>query len=114
MTLGHSDSDNLIRDNDIRKSREAGIYSRDGDKTFAAHRNGIEKTRVVDSGGEKGVAIDVTGETEGVVIVNNELKVTRSPASRIGIRIDAQTGDTRYAENRIEGFATEVSDLRKK
>jgi parallel beta-helix repeat protein len=114
ITLGHSDSDNLIRDNEISKSREAGIYFRGGEKAFAAHRNRIEKNRIVDSGGDKGVGIDVTGETEGVVIVNNELKETRSPASRIGIRIGAQSRDTRCADNRIEGFATEISDLHKK
>jgi hypothetical protein len=98
----------------ISKSREAGIYFRGGEKAFAALRSRIEKNRIVDSGGDKGVAIDVTGKTEGVFIVNNELKETRSPASRIGIRIGAQTRDTRCTDNRIEGFATEILDLRKK
>jgi len=83
--------------------------------TSAEERNcASRKTASSKSGGDNIIAIDVTGETEGVVIVNNELKETRSPASRIGIRIGAQTRDTRCADNRIEGFATEIADLGKK
>ena len=66
MTIGHRDSDNLIRDNDIRRSRKGGIHFRGaGNKAFAPHRNRIERNRIVDSGDEKGVAIDVNG-TSGV------------------------------------------------
>jgi hypothetical protein len=55
----------------------------------------------------------VNGETEGVVLLKNELRETRKPASRIGILIGQQTRDIRCIDNRIEGFATPVSDLRK-
>jgi hypothetical protein len=113
MTLGHSDSDNLIRDNDIQRSSEAGIHFRGGNKAFAPHRNQIERNRIVDSGGEKGVAIDINGETESVTIIKNELRETRGPLSRIGILIGAQTRDIRCEDNQIEGFAIPMSDLRK-
>jgi nitrous oxidase accessory protein NosD len=113
MTFGHSDSDNLIRDNDIRRSREAGIHFRGGNKAFAPHRNRIERNRIVDSGGEKGIGIDINGETEAVVLSRNEIRETRGRASRIGILIGAQTRDIRSEENRIEGLATPISDLRK-
>src|SRR5438105_1962099 len=59
MTFGHSDSDNLIRDNDIRRSREAGIHFRGGNRAFAPHRNRIEGNRIVDSGGDKGIGIEI-------------------------------------------------------
>jgi len=113
MTFGHSDSDNLIRDNDIRRSVEAGIHFRGGNKAFAPHRNRIEGNRIVDSGGEKGIAIDVNGETESVAIIRNELRETRGPQSRIGILIAAETRDIRCEDNRIDGFAIPISDLRK-
>ena len=90
MTFGHSDSDNLIRDNDIRRSREAGIHFRGGNKAFAPHRNRIEGNRIVDSGGEKGIGIDINGETEAVVLSKNEIRETRGRASRIGILIGAK------------------------
>ncbi len=113
MTFGHSDSENLIRDNDIRRSGEAGIHFRGGNKAFAPHRNRIEGNRIADSGGEKGIAVDINGETEGVTIARNELRETRAPLSRIGILIGAETRDIRCSENRIEGFALPISDLRK-
>jgi len=113
MTLGHSDSDNLIRDNDIRRSGEAGIHFRGGNKAFAPHRNRFEGNRIVDSGGEKGVAIDINGETESVTVTKNELRETRKPLSRIGILIGANTRDIRCADNQIEGFAIAISNLRK-
>jgi hypothetical protein len=113
MTFGHSDSDNLIRDNDVRRSREAGIHFRGGNKAFAPHRNRFEGNRIVDSGGEKGVAIDINGETESVIVTNNELRETRKALSRIGILIGAETRDIRCVDNRIEGFAVAISDLRK-
>jgi nitrous oxidase accessory protein NosD len=112
MTFGHSDSDNLIRDNDIRRSGEAGIHFRGGNKAFAPHRNRIERNRIIDSGAEKGVGIDINGETEGVVVTNNELRETRKPLSRIGILIGPETRDIRCVDNRIEGFAVPISDLR--
>jgi hypothetical protein len=112
ITIGHRDTDNLIRDNDIRRSAQAGIYFRGGNKAFAPHRNRIERNRIFDSGPEKGVAIDINGETESVTVIGNELRETRSPASRIGILIGKETRDVRCSDNRIEGFAVPVSDLR--
>jgi hypothetical protein len=113
MTFGHADTDNLIRDNDIRRSREAGIHFRGGNKAFAPHRNRFERNRIVDSGGEKGVAIDVNGQTESVTITGNELRETRKPLSRVGILIGKETRDIRCVDNQIEGFAVAISDLRK-
>lgn len=113
ITIGHRDSDNLIRDNDIRRSGQAGIHFRGGNKAFAPHRNRIERNRIVDSGPEKGVAIEINGETESVTVIKNELRETRKPLSRIGILIGAETRDIRCIDNQIEGFATTISDLRK-
>jgi hypothetical protein len=113
MTFGHSDSDNLIRDNDILRSREAGIHFRGGSKAFAPHRNRFERNRITDSGGDKGIAIDINGQTESVVIINNTLKETRAPKDRIGIRIEPEASDIKYENNQIDGFATPISDLRK-
>jgi hypothetical protein len=53
-------------------------------------------------------------ETEGVVLSKNEIRETRGRASRIGILIAAETRDIRCEDNRIEGFAAPISDLRKK
>ena len=113
MTFGHSDSDNLIRDNEIRRSGEAGVHFRGGSQAFAPHRNRFERNRIIDSGSDKGVAIDINGQTESVTVSRNELRETRGARSRIGILIGAETRDIRCMDNQIEGFAVAISDLRK-
>jgi parallel beta-helix repeat protein len=113
MTLGHSDSDNLIRNNDIRRSGEAGIHFRGGNKAFAPHRNRFEGNRIVDSGGDKGVAIDINVETESIMVIKNELRETREPLSRIGILIGAETSNIHCEDNQIDGFAIPIKDLHK-
>ena len=77
------------------------------------HRNRFERNRIVDSGGEKGVAIDINGETESILLIRNELQETREPLSRTGIFIGAETSDVRCVDHQIEGFAIPIADQRK-
>jgi hypothetical protein len=112
ISLGHRDTDNLVRDNTVLRSGKVGILFRDERREFAAHRNRVERNRVVDSGPDDGVAIDVKGQTEQVTLARNEVRETREPKSRIGIRIGPKAKDIALAGNRIEGFSREVSDLR--
>src|SRR5262249_49094802 len=85
MTFGHADSDNWIGDKKTRRRAEAGILFRGGNKAFAPHRNRIKRNRIIDSGGKKGVGIEINGMTEDVVLAKNEVRKPRKPMSRIGI-----------------------------
>jgi hypothetical protein len=78
-------------------------------KDFAPHRNRLERNRIVDSGAEKGIGVDVQGETEAITIARNDIRETRQPMDRIGVRIGPETRDVTLAENRIEGFAVAVA-----
>ena len=112
VSIGHRDTDNLIRDNEILRSGEAGVLFRpERGKDFAPHRNVIEKNRIVDSGDAKGIGVDVQGQVESITITRNEIKETRQPMERIGVRIGAETKDIRLVENKIEGYAREVARL---
>jgi len=114
ISIGHRDTDNTIRDNDIRRSGKVGVLFRpERGKAFAPHRNRLEKNRVLDSGPDDGIGIDIQGETEAITLLKNELRESRRPASRVGIRIGAQARDIRLTDNRTEGFAVPVADLRK-
>jgi hypothetical protein len=70
-------------------------------------------TFCTDSGPDKGIAIDVQGKVEAIQLTKNTLRETRGQAERIGIRIGAETKQIDLADNRIEGFAQAVADLRK-
>ncbi len=114
ISIGHHDTDNVMRDNEITRSSQVGVVFRPTrGKPFAAHRNLLENNRIVDSGSEKGIAVDVRGATESVVFRGNHILETRGPAARIGIRLGKETKDIELTDNHIQGFATAVQDLRK-
>jgi hypothetical protein len=114
ISIGHRDTDNVIRDNEVLHSGKIGVLFRaERGKAFAPHRNRLEKNRILDSGPDKGIAIDVQGETEAITIAHNEVRETRKPLGRIGVRIGAKTREIKLADNKIEGFAVAVVDLRK-
>lgn len=113
ISIGHRDTDNLIRDNEVIRSGEVGILFRpERGKSYQAHRNRVENNRVIDTGGPEAVAVDLTGAVEKVQLVGNELRETREPAQRIGVRLAEHTADITLENNTIEGFATPVLDLR--
>ncbi|QEH37465.1 Pectate lyase superfamily protein [Aquisphaera giovannonii] len=112
VSLGHRDTDNVVRDNAIVRSGRVGVLFRDERREFAAHRNRIENNRIADSGPADGIGIDVQGQTEGVAITGNEIRESRGPASRIGIRVGTSAKDVTLAGNRIEGFGRDLADQR--
>ncbi|NNE93016.1 MAG: right-handed parallel beta-helix repeat-containing protein [Verrucomicrobiales bacterium] len=110
VSIGHRDTDNRIIDNDIIRSGKAGVLFRpERGKDFAPHRNLVENNRITDSGGETGIAVDVQGEVESITLKKNEIRETREPAKRVGVRIGPKTRDIKLVENQISGFATEVA-----
>jgi hypothetical protein len=114
ISIGHNDTDNIVRNNQVLRSGKVGIYLRqEHGPTFAPSRNQIETNRVVDSGGETGVAVDIEGVTESVLLKRNVLLETRKPAGRVGVRISKEAKQIALAENRIDGFSTPIVDLGK-
>jgi hypothetical protein len=112
ISIGHRDTDNLIRGNSISKSGSVGILFRDESSDFGPHRNRCEHNQILDSGPQDGIGIDVKGHAQAVSLTQNKVRETRKPMSRIGIRIGKDTRDIQLADNRIEGFAIDISDLR--
>lgn len=109
VSIGHRDTDNLIRENEIARSGQAGVLFRpERGKDFAPHRNRLENNRIVDSGPDDGVGIDVQGEVESILISRNEIRETREPMSRVGVRVGKGTRDIELVANTIEGFSKDV------
>jgi len=113
VSIGHRDTNNIVRDNDIAQSGKAGVLFRpERGRDFAPHCNRLERNRITDSGPADGVAVDVQGQVASILITANDIRETREPMSRVGVRIGAETSDVRLADNRIEGFSSAVTDLR--
>ena len=115
ISIGHHDTDNIVRNNQVRASAQVGIlFRKERSAEFQGHRNVIEKNQILGITRDTGVGIDVQGQTNSIQILENEIRETQAPSRRIGIRIGAETDKITLARNRIEGFAEQVVDLRKK
>jgi parallel beta-helix repeat protein len=116
ISIGHKDSDNLLRDNQVRSNREDGIHFRKETVGMAGHRNRIEDN-VIEDNGEKATAagIRVRGATNGLVFRNNVIRDRRSKDQRqqaVGILIEEDAGPVELEGNTIEA-AKEIEDRRK-
>jgi hypothetical protein len=115
ISIGHSDTDNVMRANEVRNSGKVGILFRDENRgrDFWANRNLLEKNVVQNSGAADGIAIDLRGNTKDVRLVDNSLQESRAPMQRVGVRIAEKVERLAMERNRIEGFAVPVADQRK-
>jgi parallel beta helix pectate lyase-like protein len=114
ISVGHRDTDNIIRHNTVKRSGQAGILFRpERGPGFTGDRNTLEANTVVDTGGENAAAVDVQGTTAGLVFRKNTLKETRGAARRVGFRLGKDTKDIVLDGNVVEGFASEVERKRK-
>ena len=112
ISIGHRDTDNLIRRNRVTGSTEVGLLFRpERGPSFCAHRNVIEENTFIDNGGTTAAAIDVQGGTESVSIRNNTVQETRGSAERVGIRLGSLTKNITLADNTVTGFAESVVQM---
>jgi hypothetical protein len=110
ISIGHNDTDNVMRDNLVQDSGQVGILFRDDSRgaDFWANRNVVEGNRIINSGPDAGIAIDVRGKTKDVILRNNRLAESRAALNRIGIRVGAQTQRIQLDENVIDGFSQSI------
>ena len=116
VSIGHNDTDNVMRNNQIRNSGKFGLLFRDENRglDFWANRNVFENNVLEDNGDEEDAAIEITGETKDIRLAGNTVTETRGAAQRSGIRIGDKVGKVDIADNRISGFASEILDRRVK
>lgn len=114
ISIGHCDTDNVMRSNRVSNSGKAGILFRDETRgvDFWPNRNLLENNTLVDNGGEDGVAIDITGKTRDIRIIGNGIRETRAPAQRVGVRVGPHATNVQLERNTIEGFCQDVEWLK--
>lgn len=116
ISIGHKDSDNLLRENEVRANRQDGVYFRNETLGMAGHRNRLENNIIEDNGtGGDAAGIRVRGETAGLVFRNNTIRDTRPAEAQkqtVGIRIEELAGDVVLENNHIKS-KTQIEDRRK-
>ena len=105
ISIGHKDTDNLLRKNQVRGNQQAGIHFRNESEGMAGHRNRIEENIIENNGTTKPApAIQVRGETRDLVFKNNIIRDTRPTDQQrqlVGIQLDEKVGAVTLEGNEI-------------
>jgi hypothetical protein len=109
ISIGHRDTDNIVRKNLVRNSGQTGVLFRpERGASFCGHRNLIEENQIENSGPADGIAIDVQGGTEQVTLRHNAIRETREAAQRIGIKLGKETKQIRVIDNTFAGLQQDI------
>ena len=114
ISIGHRDTDNIIRLNQIEGSGEVGItFRNEPNEGRSPHRNIVENNRIANSGQDKsGIGVDIQGETQSITIRGNQITETRERGEHIGVQIGEKTSNILLEKNEFSGVAVGVRDLR--
>jgi parallel beta-helix repeat protein len=114
ISIGHRDTDNLIKNCTMERNGEVGILFRNEGAEFrAGHRNRIENCTIRDTGaGKPGIGIDIQGRTQDITISNTKVVNAASGNQKTGIRIGKDAQRIRLQDNTFDGCPTSVEDLR--
>lgn len=117
ISIGHKDSDNLLRRNHILLNKSNGVFFRNESLGMAAHRNRLEQNLIENNGIQSGTAgIRVRGTTNGLVFKDNVIRDTRADGSQtqtVGVLVEERVGQVTLDGNQIQA-ETELVDRREK
>jgi parallel beta-helix repeat protein len=106
ISIGHKDSDNLLRGNQVRRNGSHGVFFRNELPGMSPHRNRLEGNVIADNGRQPGTAgIQIRGEPDGLILEGNTIRDTRARPQQtqtVGVRIEPQVGSVRLERNQIE------------
>jgi parallel beta-helix repeat protein len=116
VSIGHRDTDNIIRRCRIERNGEVGILFRSEVNEFrCGHRNHIEDCVVRDNGTKQsGIGIDIQGRTQDLTVRNTRLENTAGKNQKVGIRISQEAERIILQDNSFENCPVDMQDLRPK
>lgn len=103
ISIGHHDTDDSIRNNEITGNKAVGFLFRpERGPDFAARRILVERNRFVNNGGPKGFVLAILGGTESVVIADNEIRdETRHLTESGAILVEPQAKNITIKNNKL-------------
>jgi len=115
ISIGHKDSDNILRKNIVGENGSNGVFFRNETEGMAPHRNSLLENIIENNGtGSPAAGIRIRGEPRDLVIRGNIIRDTREGSlrtQRTAILIEERAGDLTIEENQIEADE-EIRDLR--
>jgi len=110
MSIGHKDSDNVVRRNTILGNKKGGVYWRAETEPMAAHRVTFENNTVRDN---EGFGLFVDGATQGTVIRGNTIEDTGAGIQKTGIRLGKNAGEVVLKDNTVKAKTTLLDERTK-
>ena len=114
ISIGHRDTDNIIRQCTIERNGQVGILFREEANEFrSGSRNKIENCIIRDNGiKEQGIGIDIKGKIRDIAIHNTRFENTEDKNQNIGIRIGGEAERIMLQGNTFENCPVTIKDLR--
>lgn len=105
ISIGHRDTDNVIRDCTIEYNSQVGILFRKVASDFrCGNRNRIENCLIRNNGKDgKGIGIDIQGKTQDITVQNTRIINTIGGNQKQGIRIGEEAERIVLRDNTFEG-----------
>lgn len=105
ISIGHRDTDNVIRGSTIEQNGQVGILFRSSKSEFRlGHRNLIEHCLIRNNGTDgKGIGIDIRGKTKDITVQNTQFINTTGENQTKGIRVSDEAERIILIDNTFEG-----------
>ncbi len=115
ISIGHRDTDNIIRGCTIERNGEVGILFRNEANEFrSGSRNRIESCIIRDNGSnEQGIGIDIQGKTQDIVVHSTRFENTAGKNQNVGVRIGRDAERIMLEGNTFENCPVNVQGLQK-
>lgn len=115
ISIGHKDSDNLLRGNHVLLNSKSGVFFRNETLGMAGHRNQLVNNLIENNATSgEGAGIRVRGEVGELEFRNNTIRDTREgeqATQAVGIQIEERVGSLRLIDNQVQASET-IVDLR--
>ncbi len=109
VSIGHRDTDNVIKSCTIEQNGEVGIlFRQEGTEFRNGHRNRIEACTIRNNE----IGIDIQGKTQDIAILNTKFDAAPGDPQRIGVRIGPEVQRITLDGNSFEGCPMRIEDLR--
>jgi hypothetical protein len=114
VSIGHRDTDNIIRRCTIEHNGQVGILFRNEESEFrSGSRNRIVNCIIRDNGSkEQGFGIDIQGKTADIVVQDTRFENAAGKDQNIGIRIGREAKRITLQGNTFEDCPVQIKDLR--
>jgi polygalacturonase len=101
ISIGHKDSDNVLRHNTVRLNKQNGVFFRNEALGMAPHRNRLENNTIENNGGAE---IRIRGEVNDLTFIKNTIRDSRQGGDDpdVGILIEERVGKLNLQDNTIQ------------